>query len=145
MTEIAVFLNALAALAWPTFWFWFAYYFRKEIREWFRRLKRGKFLGQEIELLSPDAATGIRGPLVAVHAKESAMVDELTELQIKILEKFLEKGDYDTLSISANLYPDFMKLKSLGLLHWDTEKAGEDHIAVTGFRLTDDGKKRLGN
>lgn len=47
MAEI---LKAIAALLWPIFAFSVLIYFRKEIKNLFGRLKRGKLFGQEIEL-----------------------------------------------------------------------------------------------
>jgi hypothetical protein len=105
LAEITAFLNALAALAWPTFLLCFVFYFRKEIGEVFRRVRRGKLLGQEIELSPGSDAPRIHGPTVSLHEKESARADGLTELQMKILEKFLEKGDHDSLKYIEESLP----------------------------------------
>ncbi|PKO41428.1 MAG: hypothetical protein CVU30_14130 [Betaproteobacteria bacterium HGW-Betaproteobacteria-3] len=50
MSEFATLLQAIAALLWPIFAFTTLLIFRKQIVELLKRLKRGKLLGQEIEL-----------------------------------------------------------------------------------------------
>lgn len=50
MTEFAVLLQAIAALLWPAFAFTTLFVFRRQIVDISRRLKKGKFLGQELEL-----------------------------------------------------------------------------------------------
>lgn len=50
MQEFATLLQALAALLWPTFAFTALFMFRKQIADLLARLKKGKLLGQEIEL-----------------------------------------------------------------------------------------------
>ena len=47
---MAEFLKALAALLWPILGFVFLWTFRNEIRGLLQRIRKGKFLGQEIEL-----------------------------------------------------------------------------------------------
>lgn len=50
MTEFATLLQAIAALLWPVFAFTALFVFRSQIADIARRLKKGKLLGQEIEL-----------------------------------------------------------------------------------------------
>lgn len=50
MSEIATLLQAIAALLWPAFAFTALFIFRSQISDLVKRLKRGKLLGQEIEL-----------------------------------------------------------------------------------------------
>lgn len=50
MTEFATLLQALAAILWPLFAFTALFVFRSQIADIARRLKKGKLLGQEIEL-----------------------------------------------------------------------------------------------
>lgn len=50
MAEFAILLQAIAALLWPLFAFTALYVFRSQIADIASRLKRGKILGQEIEL-----------------------------------------------------------------------------------------------
>lgn len=50
MSEIAALLQAIAAILWPVFAFVALFVFKPQITEIARRLKRGKLLGQEIEL-----------------------------------------------------------------------------------------------
>lgn len=50
MTEIAELLRAIASLLWPILAFIALLFFRSHIRVLFGRLKKGKLLGQEIEL-----------------------------------------------------------------------------------------------
>lgn len=50
MQEFATLLQALAALLWPAFAFTALFVFRKQLTDLLSRLKKGKLLGQEIEL-----------------------------------------------------------------------------------------------
>lgn len=50
MTQIADLIRAIAALLWPLFAFYALYRFGPEIKSLAARLKKGKLLGQEIEL-----------------------------------------------------------------------------------------------
>ncbi|HEY0681071.1 MAG TPA: hypothetical protein VGD45_01945 [Steroidobacter sp.] len=50
MNEVATLLQAIAALLWPLFAFTALFVFRPQIADLARRLKKGKLLGQEIEL-----------------------------------------------------------------------------------------------
>lgn len=50
MQEFATLLQALAALLWPAFAFTALFMFRKQFADLLARLKKGKLLGQEIEL-----------------------------------------------------------------------------------------------
>jgi hypothetical protein len=53
LTLLSEFIGAVATLMWPIFAFWFVWFFRTEIRQILKRIsriKRGKILGQEIEL-----------------------------------------------------------------------------------------------
>ncbi|MBD9361827.1 hypothetical protein [Methylomonas fluvii] len=50
MQEFAVLLQALAALLWPVFAFTTLFVFKKQLANLLTRLKKGKLLGQEIEL-----------------------------------------------------------------------------------------------
>lgn len=50
MQEFAVLLQALATLLWPTFAFTALFIFRSQLADLLARLKKGKLLGQEIEL-----------------------------------------------------------------------------------------------
>ncbi len=50
MSEFAALLQAIAAILWPIFAFVTLFVFKSQIAEIARRLKRGKLLGQEIEL-----------------------------------------------------------------------------------------------
>ncbi|MFL6211627.1 MAG: hypothetical protein ACJ74W_22450 [Pyrinomonadaceae bacterium] len=50
MKEFAEIIQAIAALLWPILTFVLVWRFRAEIADLLKRLKRGKFLGQELEL-----------------------------------------------------------------------------------------------
>ncbi len=50
LTEFATLLQAIAAILWPVFAFSALFIFRSQIKDLAHRLKRGKLLGQEIEL-----------------------------------------------------------------------------------------------
>jgi hypothetical protein len=61
-------LQAIAALLWPAFAFTALFAFRHELRSLIERLRKGKLLGQEIEL---------EGPLVELRAAATAAVEEV--------------------------------------------------------------------
>lgn len=48
--EIAEIINSIASLLWPIFAFTVFFAYRKELPELLKRVKRGKFFGQELEL-----------------------------------------------------------------------------------------------
>ena len=50
MTKCAELFNAIAALLWPILGLTIVFLFKVQIREFFRRFVKGKFLGQELEL-----------------------------------------------------------------------------------------------
>ncbi len=50
MSDWANLLRAIAALLWPIFAFVALFLFRREIRKFLNRIKRGKLFGQEVEL-----------------------------------------------------------------------------------------------
>ena len=50
MTNLAPFISAIAALLWPALGFTVLALYHEELRDLLQRIKRGKFLGQEIEL-----------------------------------------------------------------------------------------------
>jgi hypothetical protein len=50
MKDVTAVIQALASLLWPLFAFWFVHLFKHQIRDILTRIKKGKVLGQEIEL-----------------------------------------------------------------------------------------------
>jgi hypothetical protein len=58
MSAWADLLRAIAALLWPLLAFVILFLFRREIRDILRKVKRGKFFGQELELDSQQKQPG---------------------------------------------------------------------------------------
>ena len=65
----------------------------------------------------------------------------LGEFHTKILKKFYEKGDYDTLNVSRYLIETFRELKELGYIGWESETKNYGNFILTNFVLTKSGKK----
>lgn len=70
MKDFAALIQAVATLLWPLLTFWVIYHFRGEIKELARRLQKGKFLGQEIEL---------RSEVVQLQAEATAAISAVAE------------------------------------------------------------------
>jgi len=71
MSELAVLLQAIAALLWPVFAFTALFVFKTQIADLARRLKRGKLLGQEIEL--NESLNQLRQSAVLVEQEVAAL------------------------------------------------------------------------
>lgn len=86
MSEYATLLQAIAALLWPLFAFTTLFVFRSQIADIAHRLKKGKLLGQEIELnesLSQldESAVSIEQTVAALPTQESEPPNEEEQAQ----------------------------------------------------------------
>lgn len=86
---------------------------------------------------------GLKEDIVAIPSK--TLTTGLTELQMKILKEFLDRGDYDTLNVSKALINDFRQLKILGLLQWASEEEKEKQFTLKDFGITEEGKSKIFN
>lgn len=96
MAEWAELLRAVAALLWPLITLTGIVIFRRQIRELLGRIKRGKLLGQEIELseslaqLDASAAAAESEVAALPHATEPAMRPELEHVEENVVGKVLD-------------------------------------------------------
>lgn len=70
MNDFAELVAAIASLLWPIFAFVVLLVYKKQLRNLLDRLRRGKFLGQELELGASATEADVR-PLASVAATES--------------------------------------------------------------------------
>lgn len=136
-------ITALEKLAWPLLVLWIVWNFRAEVRQLLVRLKRGRFMGSEFEIdvQEPVETRGPKTATITARAQPQHLPDDLTQLQSNILKEFLQRGDYDSMEVSRNLYPDFLKLKEWGLLRWEGEQPTTVGVKVNQFGLTEKGKQ----
>ncbi len=97
MKEFAELLQGIAALLWPILTFVLLLIFRREIVDVARRLKRGKFLGQELEL---DKS------LDQLEEKAKAAAEQVPELPVVNEQKRLGEADADKPAIFADAVQD---------------------------------------
>lgn len=88
MQQIAVLLQAIASILWPGFAFTVLFVFRKEISDLTSRLKKGKLLGQEIELNESldklqSAAESVQTEVAALTTSEAAPPKRLESAAIE--------------------------------------------------------------
>ena len=86
MSDYATLLQAIAALLWPLFAFTALFVFRAQIADIAHRLKRGKLLGQEIELNESlkrldESATSIEQTVAALPAQVNEPPNQEEQLQ----------------------------------------------------------------
>ena len=92
MQEIATILQALAAILWPAFAFTAIFLFRKQLTELLSRLKKGKLLGQEIELNESldklqEAAQDVQAGVAALPQLASSPKSDIENLQEQTIEQ----------------------------------------------------------
>jgi len=98
MQNVADLLRAIATLLWPLLAIASCVYFRSEISEFLKRLKRGKLLGQELELgdsldhLNKNAVAAADEVAIAALKEESLPNRMLPDLQRSDDESGLLKG-----------------------------------------------------
>lgn len=140
MKNLADLISAIATLLWPLFAFVIVYIYKGEIRDLMRRIKRGKVLGQELELeksldklaeeASAVAARVPELPAVSTHKEftENDSIDQTVETS-QVSRLLTEK----TQSVQ-----EILKLASvspkLGLMQLSAEidKVVRRHLAASG-------------
>ncbi len=137
-----------ALWGWPTVTLILVMCFRKEIRKVVDLIyKRGieANLAREFFKIPPltvEEHRGESGARVGSVTTQVPTAPKLTELQMKILQEFIKRGDYDTLGVSKTLIGDFRQMKDYGLLRWEREEDKGDQVSVTRFGVTEEGKKK---
>lgn len=124
MGDIAVLLQAVAALLWPAFAFTLLLVFRPHIADLVRRLKRGKVLGQEIELqeslvLLDKSAASVAREVGALPALSHAQPDA---------GRLAQEATIHSIITEAGRSPK----AALILLANELEKLARDMIATSG-------------
>src|SRR5258705_10171052 len=76
LTALASLLSAVAASLWPALFLWAIFHFRRELRRLLPRLRRGKFLGQELELA--DEIDQVQRTVGAVSGEVEQTVADVT-------------------------------------------------------------------
>jgi hypothetical protein len=79
MKSLTDLLQAIAALSWPILTFVLFWHFRHEISDLLKRIKRGKFFGQELELVTSLDDLNRSALAAAVEVKAIAASAEETE------------------------------------------------------------------
>ena len=98
MKDIAELLKAIAALLWPLAALFALYIFKPQLRDLLVRLKRGKLLGQEIEL--NESLARLDATAIAVESEVASLPP--TETQLSIIHKRQEPDMIShVLSLSA--------------------------------------------
>jgi len=83
MKELADLIHAIASLSWPILVAVVIIYYRREIRDALRRLKRGKLFGQELEL--SESLDKLNESAVAVStASTSALIPPVKPLELEL-------------------------------------------------------------
>ena len=127
-----------ALWGWPTVTFVLVLVFRKGIQE--------LLMSRDFELKWGNVSlsvkeTGPRTGSVSIAAKPP--LPRLTQLQMKILQEFIKRGDYDTLDVSKTLINDFRQLRDFGFLSWEKETDKGDQVSLAKFGVTEEGKKKV--
>ena len=125
MSEIAILIQAVASLLWPLFAFAVLCVIRPHIADLVMRLKKGKLLGQEIELadslrLLDASATSVEKEVAALPAPNSATAAPQELVQ--------EENTVKSIVTEAARSPK----AALILLAGELEKAAREILATTG-------------
>jgi hypothetical protein len=133
-------------LSWPAVALLIVLILRKHIRLFLSLIHRGieaKFAGIYFKIppleIKDEETDGTFKRASVTLANERVPI--LSEFHTKILKKFYEKGDYDTLNVSRNLIETFRELKELGYIDWESEAKNDGNFILTDFILTKTGKK----
>jgi hypothetical protein len=141
------YIQALALWAWPIVTLLLVLVFRKEIRWLLSMIATRGFkatLGSAsviVPSVEDNKAEG--GAHVGKVTAEVKTPSGLTEFQTKILKEFVSRGDYDTLNVSKTLINDFRQLKEYGFFRWTQEEDKGDQVALSKFRVTEEGKIKI--
>lgn len=125
VTEFATLLQAIAALLWPIFAFTALFVFRSQIADIARRLKKGKLLGQEIEL--NESLNRLDESAISIEKSVAALPAQVTESQNQE-ELAREEGVIEVIVSEAARSP------KVALIHLasELEKLSRQLLASTG-------------
>ncbi len=125
MTEFATLLQAIAALLWPIFAFTALFVFRSQIADIAHRLKKGKLLGQEIEL--NESLNRLDESAISIEKSVAALPAQVTESQNQE-EQAREEGVIEEIVSEAARSP------KVALIHLasELEKLSRQLLASTG-------------
>lgn len=125
MKDIAELLKAIAALLWPLGALFALYIFKPQIRDLLVRLKRGKLLGQEIEL--NESLARLDETAIAVESEVASLPPTQTQLSI-----IHERQESDTISHVLSLSAQSPKA-SLLVLASEMERELRQLLASLGL------------
>lgn len=125
MQEWATLLQAIAALAWPAFAFTALFVFRSQIADLVTRLKKGKLLGQEIEL--GESLDKLTEAAESVQS-EAATLPNSVNVEKTADEQAVEQDAVRRIIAEAGRSPK----AALIMLASELEKAARQALAVTG-------------
>ncbi len=132
--ELADLISAFASLAWPVVAFAIASWFRPEIRAILSRIRKGKFLGQEIELDELQAKTEAaeaKQPPITVGVTEAASASDHFEATVTV-------GPAPTLDETEEVLREASRSPRLGLmlLSAKIERAARELAADFGLDVS---------
>ena len=126
MSEISELLKAIATLLWPIFAFYMLFVFKSQLAEAIRRLKKGKFFGQELELSDS---------VIDLHRSASKLSEEVSVIPISSANNSdMDNSDKDDeLSIKTIIHEAARSPKAaLILLATHIEKEARQTLASIG-------------
>ena len=126
MSEFAALLQAIAALLWPLFAFTALFVFRSQIADLARRLKKGKLLGQEIEL--NESLDRLDKSAASIQQEVAALPAPVSDAQTKE-EQVAEESTVRNILSEAARSPK----AALILLASELEKLARQILASTGY------------
>lgn len=126
MSEFAALLQAIAALLWPVFAFTALFVFRRQIADLAKRLKRGKLLGQEIEL--NESLEALNKSAKSVEQEVAALLAPVTSQTTTVEQAPLEEDTVRLILSEAAKSPK----AALILLASELEKLALQILASTG-------------
>src|SRR3989338_2365672 len=136
-----------ALWGWPTVALILILCFRREIRQVIAMMSKGleaKFGSLSVTFpLSVEERQTESGRRAGNVTSPVSIPSGVTELQAKILQEFIRRGNYDTMNVSKNLIGDFRYLKMQGFLAWDRDEEKGDQVSLTNFGVTEEGKKKV--
>ncbi len=125
MTETAALLQAIASLLWPVFAFTVLFVFRAQITDLVSRIKRGKLLGQEIEL---------NESLKRLDASAVSVEQEVAALPAPTIEVSTPATQAEEASVVRDIVTEAARSPkaALVLLAIELEKLASEILATTG-------------
>jgi hypothetical protein len=124
--DLADLISATASLLWPIIMFAIVSWFRPEIRTLLARIRKGKFLGQEIELLEEKTDAAVANESVVVSATGAA------DGSSSVTGVATALGEVEEVLREASRSPRM----GLMLLSARIERAARDLVLDTGLNVT---------